>query len=285
MSKHYVSVVLSVLLATTAIATRSVGQAHRNGTELTNRAWSILRAGAQDKNTNKRSKAIHALGLARRNSEAQKLAEAALADEKPQVRAAAATALGAMGAQSARIKLENALNDKEPEVVLAVANSLYLLNDRAAAFDVYYQVLTGERKGAEGAIHSQLEALKDPKGLAQIGFEAGIGILPFAGAGYDAFRRLTKDDTSPIRAAAAQKLATDRDARTTQALAKACSDKKWQVRAAVVDAIAKRQDPAMLNSIAPLLDDDNDTVRYDAAAAVLRLSALSRPGSTKGSQK
>ena len=285
MPKHNISMTLLVLLAITAIATGSVGQVHMNRTGLTNRARSILREGAHDKNVNRRSKAIHALGLVPRNSEAQKLAEQALADEKPEVRAAAATALGSMGAQSARVKLEDALNDKEPAVVVAAANSLYLLNDRAAAFDVYYQVLTGERKSADGAVHSQLEALKDPKAVAEIGFEAGIGILPFAGAGYEAFKRLTKNDPSAVRAAAAQKLATDPDARTTQALAKACLDKKWQVRAAVVDAIAKRQDPAMINSITALLNDNNDTVRYDAAAAVLRLNALSRPHGSKGSQK
>jgi len=53
----------------------------------------------------------------------------------------------------------------------------------------------------------------------------------------------------------------------------ACSDKKWPVRAAAVFAIAKKDDPALLNVITPALDDKNDIVRYEASAAVLRLSS------------
>jgi HEAT repeat protein len=41
---------------------------------------------------------------------------------------------------------------------------------------------------------------------------------------------------------------------------------------AVVEAIAKRGDPSLLFSVGPLLYDDNDSVRYEAAAAVIRLS-------------
>jgi len=50
------------------------------------------------------------------------------------------------------------------------------------------------------------------------------------------------------------------------------SDKKWLVRAAVVDAIAKRGDPSLLKAVWPLLNDDEDTVRFTAAGAILRLT-------------
>jgi HEAT repeat protein len=73
-------------------------------------------------------------------------------------------------------------------------------------------------------------------------------------------------------AAATKELAADRDPKIDAALTRACSDKKWLVRAAAVYAIAKRGDPALLSAITPALDDKNDTVRYDASAAVLRLS-------------
>jgi len=81
----------------------------------------------------------------------------------------------------------------------------------------------------------------------------------------------SKDDGTPIRVAAAKELATDRDSRIDAASGRACSYKKWSVRAAAVYAIAKRDDPALLNAITPVLDDKNDIVRYDASAAVLRL--------------
>jgi HEAT repeat protein len=72
---------------------------------------------------------VSALGVLKGNAEAEKLATAALKDEKGDRRAAAATALGAMHAVGAKAPLEAALDDNEPAVVLAAANSLSLLKD------------------------------------------------------------------------------------------------------------------------------------------------------------
>jgi HEAT repeat protein len=77
-----------------------------------------------------------------------------------------------------------------------------------------------------------------------------------------------------VRAAAAKELVADRDPKIDAALAKACSDKKWPVRAAAVWAIAKRDDPTLLNAVTPMLGDKSEIVRYDASAAVVRLTAL-----------
>ena len=114
--------------------------------------------------------------------------------------------------------------------------------------------------------------LKDPKAVAQLGFQAGLGFVPFGSLGYTVFRTASKDDTSPVRAAAAQKLVRDSDPATAQVLTRAAADEKWVVRAAVINAIAQRGDPKLLSAILPRLDDENETVRYTAAAAVLRLS-------------
>jgi hypothetical protein len=54
---------------------------------------------------------------------------------------------------------------------------------------------------------------------------------------------------------------------------KARADKKWRLRAAAVDALAKRGDPALLNVVTPVLDDKSDIVRYEASATMLRLNA------------
>jgi HEAT repeat protein len=72
-----------------------------------------------------------------------------------------------------------------------------------------------------------------------------------------------------------KELASDRDQKIDAALARACSDRKWPVRAAALYAIAKRDDLALLNAITPALEDKNDIVKYEAAAAVLRLSGES----------
>jgi HEAT repeat protein len=238
------------------------------------RAWSILQEGLENKSPYTRAKAVHALAVLIGNRRAQERAENALADSDANVRVEAATSLGQIGGISARAKLKAALDDKEVKVVIAAANSLWTLKD-PAAYEVYYALLTGERKGSNGLLQSELGTLKDRKAAEKLAFETGIGFVPFGGMTWEAWKTVTQDDTSPVRAAAAERLARDPDSKSADALAKACSDKKWRVRAAVVNAIAKRGDPALLGSIEPLLFDGNDTVRFDAAAAIIRLASIS----------
>ncbi|HEV3198837.1 MAG TPA: HEAT repeat domain-containing protein, partial [Bryobacteraceae bacterium] len=233
----------------------------------------ILQQGLRSNRAGKRASAVHALRLLPQNPRGQNMAEKALVDQSPKVRAAAARALGLMGAVSAVPKLKAVLSDKEPAVVLAAARSLFLLGDRQEAFEIDYEVLMGERKSADSFVKSQTNELKDAKAVAMMGFETAIGFVPFGGEAYEVFKRVDKDDRTPVRAAATKELATDRDSRIDAALARACADKKWLVRAAAVYAIAKRDDPALLNVITPLLDDKSDFVRDEASAALLRLDA------------
>lgn len=248
------------------------------------RAWNILREGLKEPNADKRAHAVRALGLLTGNAEGEKAAVFALKDEKSHVRQAAAHALGAMRAENARGNLEEALGDSEPSVVLAAANSLLLLHDEVG-YDTYYEVLTGERRASKGLIKEQLDTLKDKKKVAQMGFEEGIGFIPFGGIGYEIFKTVTKNDSSPIRAAAAKKLAHDPEPDAGEALAKAAADKNWRVRAAALDAIALREDASLISRIVSAMDDKNDVVRFTAAACVAHLSDLLQkaeaPGATK----
>ena len=95
--------------------------------------------------------------------------------------------------------------------------------------------------------------------------------MPFGGLGYGAFRTVTKDDESPVRAAAALKLATDKDRKSGAALAKAAGDEKWIVRNAAIAAIAMRGDAALLKAVTPRLQDKDESVRFNAAACIIRL--------------
>ncbi len=242
------------------------------GQAATDRAWNILSAGAADSDLDKRVKAIRALGLIVENENARRMAEKALSDESPAVQTAAAIALGQMGAKSSADKLVEAAKRDDGDLLFAVANALWLLGD-ARAYQFYYAVLTGEKKSGEGLVESQMKMLKNPRALAKLGFESGIGFVPFGGAALQAVRTVRKDDSSPMRAAAAQKLIRDPDPKSRDALARTASDSKWMVRAAVVDAIAKRGDPSLMDSVLPLLSDENDVVRFTAAATVVRLSA------------
>jgi hypothetical protein len=77
--------------------------------------------------------------------------------------------------------------------------------------------------------------------MAEMGFEEGIGFIPFAGIGHEVFKTATKNDSSPL---------------------------------AVLEAIALRGAPSLLPKISPALEDDKDVVRFTAAACVARLSGL-----------
>ena len=236
------------------------------------KAWRILSDAAQGKSDDNRGKAIHALGLVTGNTRARTMAETALSDEKEEVRATAAKVLGIMGAKESAPKLKAAIKDKETSVVFAAANALFVLGD-PAAYEVYYAVLTGQRKSGDALVESQLKMLKDPKALGQMGLEVGMGFVPFGGVSYTAVKMIRADNVSPVRAAAAEKLIGDPDPRARQALMDSTKDEKWLVRAAVVGALARQKNPAALIVITPLLDDENEVVRFNAAAAVIQLSS------------
>jgi HEAT repeat protein len=238
------------------------------------KAWDMLETAAFSKVTTERTNGIRALGLLRENARARELAENALKDPKPEVRAAAATALGQMHARESIPKLEHALSDAKIPVVMAAANSLRELQDDKSAYAVYYDLLTGGRKSGDGLIAQQLETLKNPRELAKIGFSQGIGYVPFAGIGWDAYRTMHKKDPNPVRAAAAIFLAHDPDPATSQALVNATKDKDWIVRAAAVEAIAQRGDASLLPKVQLRFTDKNPKVRYSSAAAVIRLSGM-----------
>jgi HEAT repeat protein len=236
-------------------------------------AWNILRAGVNAKNTGKRTQAVRALRLLPGDPEASEMAQRALQDQKPEVRVAAANALGLMGSRVSIPELKKALSDRKPSVVLAAAHALEVLND-PAGYQIYYEVLTGERKSADGLVTQEMETLKDGKKMAELGFEEGLGFIPFADIGFSAAKAITKDDSSPVRASAARALVNDLDPSIGQALVRAASDKSWTVRASALLAIARRGDPELLNAIVPALSDKNGVVRSTAAAAVIRLTTV-----------
>ena len=237
------------------------------------KAWNILEAGVREKSPVKRQDAIAALGLLAGNSRAVGLAESGLDDHAPEIRAAAATTLGQLHSISSIPKLQLALKDKDISVVLAAAHSLWALRDKQG-YEVYYEILLGERKSGPGLIAGQEERFKDPKKLAEFGFEQGIGFSIFTSIGWQVFKVIHTNDVAPVRAAAAKVLADDPDPRSGQALVRSCSDKSWIVRVAALDALARRGDPAYIKDVDSHTADDKDMVRYTAAAAVIRLSGV-----------
>ncbi len=266
---------VSCLLLVCVGAVSSYGQASTDDIESPkHKAWDLLTTAVFSKVTTERTNGVRALGLLRDTPRARELAENALKDPKPEVRESAAIALGQMHATESVAKLEQVLSDTKVKVVMAAAHSLRELSDNKSAYAVYFGLLTGELKSGDGMIAQQIETLKNPKEMAKIGISEGIGYIPFAGIGWDAYRTMHKKDPNPVRAAAATFLAHDPDPLTGKALVNATRDKDWIVRAAAVEAIAQRGDASLLPKVQLKFSDKNPKVRYSAAAAVIRLSAL-----------
>jgi HEAT repeat protein len=105
------------------------------------KAWQILENACTGDKSGDRATAILVLGLIPNDSKSAKLAQKALTDERPEVRAAAA-ALGNMQSRASIPKLKAAMHDHDPAVALAAAHSLNLMHDNSA-YEVYYEILNG----------------------------------------------------------------------------------------------------------------------------------------------
>ena len=242
-------------------------------------AWNVLNTGLEDTNNDMRARATRILGELEGNEKAEKAALKALQnDQQPVVRAAAAQALGEMGAKNTKEQLFAAFQDEDPSVIIAAAHSLIQLGDDRG-YNVYYAILTGTQKTGTSLTDQQKKLLHDPKKMAQLGGEAAVGFIPFGGLALSGYKLLRKDDTSPVLAAAALMLAKDPDPKSGDALANASADHdKWLVRAAAFQALAKRDDPGLIGAAAAGLQDDREEVRIAAAAAVIHLHDVgSRP--------
>jgi len=246
-------------------------------------AWAVLNGGLAEVKPNKRTEAVKALSLLSGERSAVKLAIHALQDENASVRTAAAATLGQLHATSAIPDLKEALSDKDISVVLAAAHSLFLLKDKSA-YGIYYAVLMKDRKSSEGPIQAQLDRLKDPKQVAVLGAQEGLGFVPFGGMGVEAYRTIQQKDSAPVRAAAARFLALDPDPVSGDALIQsALADSNDAVRMAALDALAERGDPACIERLLKNLADSKPGVRYRTAAVMLHLDDVAKNRRPKAS--
>src|SRR5258706_502882 len=83
------------------------------------------------------------------------------------------------------------------------AHSLIQLKENSG-YDLYYDVLVGERKGVKNLIAEQMSDLKTPERAIKFAFDQGIGFVPYGGYGMEAVRAWKKRNNSPTRAAAAR---------------------------------------------------------------------------------
>jgi len=238
----------------------------------TQRAWEILQKEHHSHSTKERVNAVRALGQLPGNFHAVQLSEQTIADNKPDVRAAAALTLGRLGSRRSILLLKEALKDKNTKVALAASSALVSVGD-SSGYAIYRDVPVGKRKSGEGAVEEEKRLVKDPKAmtLMMVGVAAGFG--PYTGYAWATFAVLSKDYAGPVLVEAAMKLATDRDPETELALVKAAANPNWTVRVAALDALAQQVDPRLIDTIATHLSDKKQAVRCAAAAGIIRMSS------------
>jgi HEAT repeat protein len=238
---------------------------------VTDKAWAILQAGLHDKTTDKRVQAVSVLGLLSGDKKAVETVEHALDDPNPDVRRAAITALGDMNSKKSLPKIKALIDHSDAKTVVTIAAVLTKFKD-PEGYDIYYQVLTGKRKGG-GSI---VDGIKDRKAVEKMGVETAIGFAPFGGVATGAYNYFKQNGSSHsnLDVTAVYALADDPDSDAEKALVEACFGGKEAVQIASLHALAKRGDPAVIKEIEPAMYSEKSLISYTAAATILHLSDL-----------
>ena len=239
-------------------------------------AWRILNDGLAEKDYDRRASAISALGTIGVRPDVVKLVERGLYDDSASVREVAAITLGHMNSRGSVPKLRKALDDDSPIVVYAAATALWQMDDKSGE-EILEEILQGDRKASLGRVGEGLqkahEKLHDPAALVELGVELTAGgLFCPAGWGATAVIEMSKDKGAAVRAASARLLGDSTDADSRDTLQHALEDKSWVVRAAAAEALARHGSPREIAMLAPMLKDDHPEVRYEAAAAIVRLA-------------
>ena len=268
--------------------------------ENTDTAWSLLTSAATDpKHADLRIQALAALGTIGSGERAEKLVTDAMKDPDVDVRTAAVLAAGQTKNRNFTNRLRDLLDDKEPQVAVAAASTLWKMDDHSGE-DILVAVADGERKASAGLVdstrHTVTTDLHNPSTIARIGALQGASLLlgPF-GFGITAYEYIHKNGGESARPLAIELLSQEKTKPIHDELLAALTDKDVGVRAAAAKALGDYRDKPTSEAIANLFYDAKAPVRLTAAAAYLRstgvvgsvptTTAAARPASRRSSRK
>lgn len=263
--------------STDADAPPAAKPAHDSPTVDFDTAWSLLTAAVTDpKHPQTRIQALAALGTIGSSPRAVKLVSDAMKDPDLDVRTAAVLAAGQSKNRAFIPHLSELMDDKEPQVAVAAASTLWKMGDRSGE-DILLAVADGERKASAGLVdstrHTISTDLHSPSTLARIGAMQGASMLlgPF-GFGITAYEYIHKNGGESARPIAIELLSQQKSNPIHQELLSALDDKDLGVRAAAAKALGDYRDKTTAAAIANLFYDPKQPVRLTAAAAYLRSS-------------
>jgi HEAT repeat protein len=250
-------------------------------------ARNIIEVGYSSHDPTVRVEAIAATGMIAKSDAVRKRIEGFLADKDANVRIAATETLGDLGFQESIPALENTFkNDPVPEVQFAAAKALYRLHDpkgKQALEDVINGTIGTKSSVVDQQKRRFLSSFSSFHGATIYLLSTGGGFVPVpgAGVGLGEVARIMNDSALSPRATAVLLLGRDRGPDIDNILRTALGDKDPTVRAsaAVIIALTARRD--MRENIAPLLDDNDQKVRFRAAGAYLHLVGAAPPQAEK----
>ncbi len=241
----------------------------------TDTAWSLLTSAAtNNKHADLRMQGLAALGALGSSPRAASLISEAMKDPDVDVRTAAILAAGQTKNRSFLTPLRTLLDDREPQVAVAAASTLWKMGDHSGE-DILIAVADGERKASAGLVdsarHTVSNDLHNPSTLARIGALQGASMLlgPF-GFGITAYEYIHKNGGDSARTLAIELLAEQKTRPIHDELISALTDKDVGVRAAAVKALGEYHDAPTAAAIANVFYDPKPPVRLTAAAAYLR---------------
>jgi HEAT repeat protein len=200
----------------------------------------------------------------------------ALSDEEPEVRVAAAKAMGVFQDDRALPPLVAAVKDRNAEVRAAAIFSLRQIGDASAidglvhALGDYHHAVRWQAAGALNALGwrpgNNMEFVLRAVAIGQHEDAAVHGA-----EAVDVLANALEDPTCPRRHAAAAALGKTGDPRAVRPLETALNDEDSHVRVAAVEAISLIGHPQSATALLKLLDDANHQVRASAIEALGRM--------------
>jgi HEAT repeat protein len=243
------------------------------------KADKLLADGLKDKNPDTRKEVVAAIGLAGTREPYLGEIHGALEDKDLYVRLAAVASLVDLEHKESAPGLIKALYDETPEVSFAAAKALWQLGDptgRAALLGV----ISGDTKTSSGALTAKkrdmLRMFQTPRTLVLFAIRQGSGMVPFPGVGegVSSLTLLMEDQGASGRSSSVLLVGKDKSPEVVQVLRDALRDKDVAVRAASVHSLVVQDNPAFIDDMVPLMDDQREAVRFRAAAGYIRLTGI-----------